>query len=114
MSKNKPRGRPFPKGTSGNPGGKSKSFLDVRQLARTFTAQAVHALVEALTDERSKVAAAIALLDRGYGRPQQTIDMNVRRSLGDYLAAAASGIEDAETVERESTGLRNGGVAGHA
>jgi hypothetical protein len=43
--------------------------LDVQELARTFTEQAVLALVEALKDPRHKVAAAEALLNRAWGRP---------------------------------------------
>src|SRR5579859_2900121 len=59
------------KGQSGNPGGRLKGESELQALA------AIKALVKALDDERLCVAAASALLDRGYGRPAQRIDANV-------------------------------------
>jgi len=50
--------------------------LDVQELARARTAEAIAALVEALADPKHKVAAAVALLDRGWGRPVQAIAGN--------------------------------------
>jgi hypothetical protein len=49
---------------------------DVAALAREHTAAAVATLVEMLTadDEKLRVAAAAALLDRGWGRPGQPIE----------------------------------------
>lgn len=77
-SSKKPRGRSFPKGKSGNPGGRPKLPEDVkhvRELARQYTASAVAALVEVLESDSAagKVAAANALLDRGWGKPEQSI-----------------------------------------
>lgn len=59
-------------GQSGNPSGRPKVVQHIKELARAYTAEAIQALVEALKDPRSKVPAAMALLDRGYGRPEQT------------------------------------------
>jgi hypothetical protein len=77
-SSKKPRGRAFAKGQSGNPGGRPKLPEDVkhvRELARQYTMQAVEALVAVLDSDSAagKVAAANALLDRGWGKPEQTI-----------------------------------------
>jgi hypothetical protein len=47
--------------------------LDVQELARSYTKEAVLALVQALDDPRHAVSAAVALLDRGWGRPTQHI-----------------------------------------
>lgn len=74
----KPRGKPFPKGKTGNPGGRPKLPEDVkhvRELARQYTAQAVAALVEVLESDSAsgKVAAANVLLDRGWGKAEQPI-----------------------------------------
>lgn len=78
QSSKKPRGKPFVKGQTGNPGGRPKLPEDVkhvRELARQYTASAVAALVEVLESDSAsgKVAAANALLDRGWGKPEQQI-----------------------------------------
>src|SRR5579859_1611476 len=65
------------KGQSGNPGGRLKGESELQALARQHAPAAIKALVKALDDERLCVAAASALLDRGYGRPAQRIDANV-------------------------------------
>lgn len=64
---------PFKKGQSGNPGGRPKAALDIQALARDHTALAIEALVLALSDPRTRVAAASVLLDRAYGKPLQTV-----------------------------------------
>lgn len=64
---------PWQKGQSGNPGGRVKGAIDLPKLARSHTEAAVNALVRALKDHRTCVPAAVALLDRGYGKPAQTI-----------------------------------------
>lgn len=76
--KAKPRGKPFAAGHSGNPTGRPKLPEDikhVRDLARQYTASAVSALVEVMDGDSAaaKVAAANALLDRGWGKPEQAI-----------------------------------------
>jgi uncharacterized protein DUF5681 len=65
----------FRKGQSGNPGGRPKADAQVKELARAHTTAAVGALVKALKakSERTRVAAAEALLDRGWGKPAQEI-----------------------------------------
>lgn len=65
----------FKPGQSGNPGGRPKEEVHVRELARQHGPAAIQALVNALGDPRTRVAAAAALLDRGYGRPAQTVAM---------------------------------------
>ena len=68
-------GRPFHKGQSGNPGGRPKIMGEVREAARAYTKAAIDTLVANLKDENGHVrnAAAIALLDRAYGKPPQAI-----------------------------------------
>jgi hypothetical protein len=65
----------FEKGKSGNPGGRPKAEIAVRDLARQHTVAAIRALVEALdaTTESVRVSAAQALLDRGWGKAPQTL-----------------------------------------
>jgi hypothetical protein len=79
-------GRPFSKGTSGNPTGRPKG--DVQALAREHTPTAIAALVAALSNERERVPAAVALLDRGWGKPAQAIT----GANGDSLITIITGV----------------------
>jgi hypothetical protein len=45
----------------------------MQELARTATPAAIKALVDALNSPRERVSAAVALLDRGWGKPAQHI-----------------------------------------
>ena len=77
-------GKPFLKGQSGNPGGRPKVIAEVQELARQHTTEAVETLVSIMTDAKAasaaRVSAANALLDRGYGKPQQHITGDANRS----------------------------------
>lgn len=70
-------GKPFKKGQSGNPGGRPKGLDDVKEVAREYTSKALSVLVEIACSKRSpaaaRVSAATAILDRGWGKPAQTI-----------------------------------------
>jgi hypothetical protein len=67
----------FQKGRSGNPGGRPKEVGEVRDLARQYTPQAIEALQTIMNEQEApasaRVAAAEALLNRGWGRPTQPI-----------------------------------------
>lgn len=69
-AKRKGAGRPFPAGMSGNPGGRPKVIAEVRDLARQHTRKAIQTLVKVMSGESdsARVAAANALLDRGFGK----------------------------------------------
>lgn len=82
---------PWQKGQSGNPGGRPKG---VETLAREYTDMALDALALALRNPRERVPAAIALLDRGWGRPKVTIDGNME--LRTYVLRAPSPVESAD------------------
>ena len=65
--------KPFTKGQSGNPAGRPKTLSVAQELARNYTTEAVETLVAALRSPRERVPAAVALLDRGWGKPPQAI-----------------------------------------
>lgn len=68
--KAKPRGRPFQKGQSGNPGGRPADYGNFRELCRSKSPQAVAALELALANgDSASVAAARVLLEYGWGKP---------------------------------------------
>lgn len=67
-------------GRSGNPSGQSKALAEVRALARRHTHAAVATLVEVMKQgvpDAARLAAAIALLDRGWGRPPQAATISL-------------------------------------
>lgn len=82
------RGGRFLPGVSGNPGGRKRNTHQVEELARTYTPQAIEALVAALKTPKERVPAAIALLDRGWGRPKQSIETTGNDHLTLHLLAA--------------------------
>ncbi len=69
----------FKPGQSGNPGGRPKTLARVQDLARQYTETSIKVLGEIMEDESERGATRIAaiqvLLDRGWGKPLQRIDM---------------------------------------
>ena len=63
-------------GQSGNPSGRPREVGHVKELARQYTEEAIRTLAELMRTgkpDRTRVAAAEALLDRAWGRPAQAI-----------------------------------------
>ncbi|HEY4592704.1 MAG TPA: hypothetical protein VIJ61_09875 [Thermoanaerobaculia bacterium] len=57
---------------SGNPGGRPSVPPEVKEAAKAFTIEAVDKLVALMRrakDQRVQLAAAVAILDRGWGKP---------------------------------------------
>jgi HEAT repeat protein len=63
------------KGESGNPGGRPRENAEIKRLAREHAQRAIERLAELMNgdDPRVAVSAAQALLDRGFGKPAQSI-----------------------------------------
>ena len=93
----------------------AKTPTDIRSLARAHTATALRTLAGIMeqTDAppAARVSAAQALLDRGWGKAAQTVDMTVKRSTAkelpdDELAnIAAGGSEDTASAPLDSSQL---------
>lgn len=66
----------FVKGKSGNPGGRPNDSA-LRDLCRAKTTAAISTLAKIMASKKApaaaRVAAACALLDRGYGKPAQAL-----------------------------------------
>jgi len=83
----------FKPGQSGNPKGRKpvseapnvrrKILADVKQLAKEASEDAINTLVEIMKDKAAppaaRASAANAILDRGWGKPQQTIEATVNK-----------------------------------
>ena len=70
-----PIGRKFQPGQSGNPGGRPRVVADIRALAQDQGEASIQALIRVRDNPNSPaaavVAAALAIMDRGYGKAIQ-------------------------------------------
>jgi hypothetical protein len=99
MAKGGRRSTSWERGQSGNPGGRPRRpatvearqvIHDVKEAAKALTAKAIATLENVMDDPRAppaaRVAAATTVLDRGWGRPTQSIEGNVKPfSLADLV-----------------------------
>lgn len=90
------RGRPFPKGCSGNPRGRPKRDHDIAAMARNYGADAITALASVMLNPNAppatRVMAANSLLDRGFGRAPQALNVKHRLSLAEEFEEFVGGI----------------------
>jgi len=79
----------FKKGRSGNPGGRARMPVDMRELVKANTAEAVAVLLEVMKNKKApdsaRVNAANSILDRGWGRPTQSVEADVTTGLSPDL-----------------------------
>jgi Family of unknown function (DUF5681) len=113
----------FKPGQSGNPHGRPKRpetiearrvVADVKAAARELTPVAMDTLEKAMRDQKApwaaKIAAAIAVLDRGWGKPQQTVSANVSildQMTDDEQKALLAALAALRTAEEDKPGLPN-------
>lgn len=68
---------PWVKGQSGNAGGRPRVAAIVKEAAQAYGLEAIDKLAELMRSDNPAVAqkAAQTLLDRGFGRPEQSVEM---------------------------------------
>lgn len=90
----------FPKGKSGNPGGRPKNDGWFRRMCRKRTVKALAALTKALEDPSTRVSAAKVLLEFGWGKTPQVVrlpedgDPETGVPTADEAAAAAARLRE--------------------
>jgi hypothetical protein len=85
----------------------SKESVDIAALARTHSAAAIAALAKALNDPKTRVPAAVALLNRGYGMPVQPVTGEGPQSLSVlHLVAAREVSEEIQRALEAANGTR--------
>jgi hypothetical protein len=68
----------------------AKAPIEIRSLARKHTQAAIDTLEEIMKDKQcppaARAASAVALMDRGWGKPHQTSDVTVRQAVAKDLS----------------------------
>jgi Family of unknown function (DUF5681) len=84
----------FAKGKSGNPGGRPKALREVEEAARKYTPLAMQTLATIAGDTKAppaaRVTAASVLLDRGWGKSRQQLEV---KPLDEFDRMSAAEIE---------------------
>jgi hypothetical protein len=108
------RSTSFKPGVSGNPGGRPKKpqswerrriVADVKALAQECAPEAISTLKTIMLSTKmppaARLGAATALLDRGYGKPGQGIDLTLGWNLGRLSDAELDQLEALMTIMTE-------------
>ena len=95
-SKLAPRGKPFQPGKTGNPGGRPKKTEEERTLeamCKDKTPQALSTILHIMEEgeqERSRLSAAQYIIDRGWGKAKESVELSgtVALSIADQIRQA--------------------------
>ena len=102
----------FKKGVSPNPGGRPKAIKRVMDLAKEHTEDAIRALAQITVNEDAhpgaRVAAACAILDRGWGKPRQDIHVDQTVNIRAQHLEALKVINAVVEEQQGSTQIRKG------
>lgn len=85
--KAKPRGKPIAKGQVLNPGGRPKKTaeeLDLIAACKSKTPEALEVIADIMANgekEQTRLAAALSIIERAYGKPVQPQDVAVTGSM---------------------------------
>jgi len=105
MAKGGRRSTSWKPGFCPNPGGRPKEWANIRDLAREMTEKAIHTLVSVMDGRESppnaRVAAAVALLDRGWGRPPSMLEFSATEKENQSSSWDLSKLTDKELVTME-------------
>jgi hypothetical protein len=123
MPKGGRRSTSFKPSVSGNPEGRPKRpetievrkvVADVKAAARELTLDAMNTLKGAMADPKApwsaKITAAIAVLDRGWGNPEQTVSANVSvfdQRTDDEQKTMLAALAALKAEEKDDQGLPN-------
>lgn len=68
----------FKPGQSGNPSGRARKSNKAAGMAREYTEASIKTLVQNLTSDKGEIQikAAVELLNRGWGKPQEYIELS--------------------------------------
>lgn len=104
-----PEGRRLEPGRSGNPRGRPARHLDVVDLAREHTEAAIATLATIMQDTAvpasARVSAATAILDRGWGRAPQALDVTQRLTAAEEFEAI---LQELQIGRRAASAASNG------
>jgi hypothetical protein len=94
----------FRPGQSGNPGGRPKGERSVREIAQQHTAESMETLVHVMRTGKNseRVQAATALLDRGWGKPTQSVEMSGSNATLVDLLVSLNNSHAADTATTDS------------
>jgi hypothetical protein len=105
----------FLQGHSGNPSGRPAIISELQKLARSHTPTALATLVQIMSNTanppNARVSVAVALLDRGYGRPSTAVFVEMTSQvsssdrevlLGTVVAAMDEMVASARAAEKRA------------